>query len=511
MEITSIDLKKETQDKNYQSELVLITKNAGITAFGFFFLNIISFSSNALLTRYLGVDQYGLFVLATRIFDFILIISTLGFANAIVRYVAFYSARNDHSRVKGTIYYSLKILLPFSVFILLSLFFLGEIVSEKLFGKPELTPLIKLLILTLPFSAISIVFLSVLNGLKQIKLTVIIKNFINPSIYIFLVVFVMIFNWGLVGIIWMHVIVAIIASILAFFRARVSYLKKKEDIKPIVEKKELWNFARPLLFIQLFNNTVRLVPIFIMGTILPNSELGIFNVSFKIALLVSFSLDAFYMIFAPVIAELFSKNDRKMIERLNKTVTKWIFSFSLVVFYIILLFTKPLLMIFGNEFIAGFGILIVIASSEVINSSVGLAGNIILMSGRSGIILYNAIFSFLLTTVLCLLLIPGYGALGAAISLAISVVVINIIKLIELYYFEKIHPFKPSFYKPLLSGSIAFLLVYFTFDMIRLNPYIELAIGSISFFLIFILSNWLLKLDDEDNFILNTLLKYFKR
>lgn len=501
----------ENIDGDYRSELSVITRNAGITASGFLILNLFSFISNAMITRYLGADDYGLLVLATRIFDFVLILSSLGFATTIVRHVAYFFARNDHEKVKGTISYSLQVVLTVSIVILTLFFVLSPYISDRVFGRAEISPLLRIVLLSLPFSLISMVYLSALNGLKQIKSAVIIKNFITPAVFTLMVGIVILFNWGLRGLLWIYIFVGIFGAFLAFRSVGKAYLNQKKNIKPIAEKKKLWNFSYPLLFIQVINNIIGLLPIFIIGYYMSNVDVGIFNVSLKIAVIVSFSLNAFSMIFSPVMAELFSVNNHHMISRLYKTVTKWTFSFSLVVFFIILLFPGTLLGIFGPEFAGGVNILLFIAAGELINSGAGLVGSLILMSGRPKVILFNSIFKFLFLIALCLFLIPAYGLAGAGFSVAVSQASINLIRLAELYYFEKIHPFKRSYYKPLLSASISYLLTYLTIKGLEFNPYVELVFGTTLFIFLFMLLNWMLKLDEEDKFVIQKFTNYLRK
>jgi len=505
-------MQTNSADSKYKSELVSITKNAGITATGYLLFKLFSFFSNAIITRNIGASDYGLFVLVTRILDIIIIISSLGFATTIVRHVAYYYARNDHERTKGTVFYSLKIVFIVSIAGLVLFFILSPLISDKLFNRPEISPFLRILLLSLPFSMISMIFLSTLNGLKKIKTTTIIRNIINPVIYILMVGIVILFNWGLTGLMWIYIFTASISAFLAYIHLRKAYLNKVSDHKPFAEKKKLWNFSYPMLFTQLLITITRLVPIFIMSFYLTNADIGIFNVSLKIAVLVSFTLEAFAMIFSPVMAELFSKNDREMIRKLYKTVTKWIFTFSLVIFFIIILFSDTLLSIFGTEFIAGSIVLILIAFGELVNAGAGLVGNLILMSGRPKIIMVNSIFWFIIIVVLCLILIPPMGLKGAAISVAISLAVINLVRLAELYYLEKIHPFKMSYFKPIIAGSMSFFITNLLIGNLNLNNFLELVIGSIFFLILYTLGNWALKLDEEDRFVINIILtKYIKR
>jgi O-antigen/teichoic acid export membrane protein len=148
---------------------------------------------------------------------------------------------------------------------------------------------------------------------------------------------------------------------------------------------------------------------------------------------------------------------------------------------------------------------------ELINAGVGLVGNIIIMSGRPKVALFNAGINFLSIVLLCLFMIPEYGIMGAAFSYAITVALVNLIRLLELYYFEKMHPFKTSFVKPIIAGAIAFALVYPIKNFISLNQYVEMVLGTMLFLLLFVLILWILKFDDEDKYIFSLITGKLKR
>jgi len=238
-----------------------------------------------------------------------------------------------------------------------------------------------------------------------------------------------------------------------------------------------------------------------MGYFLTNKDIGIYNVGFRIAMLVSVSLAAFRLIFSPTISALFAKNNKQLIAQLYKTVTKWIFTVALITFSIIVLFAESILNIFGNEFTTGINVLLLLIMGELVNAAVGLVGNIIVMSGRSKVALFNAGINFVVILTLCYFLIPLYGINGAALSYAITIILINLIRLVELYYFEKMHPFKMSYLKPLIAAVISFMIIYFTINAIDLNQYIEMILGSAVFLSIFVLILWVLKFDSEDKYV----------
>ena len=104
-------------NQEYKFELKNIAINAGIGAFGIVFLNLMAFVNNAIITRTLGADDYGLFVLATNILYFISIISQLGFGSTILRYISYYMGQGTYGKTKGTILYGVKILFIVSLIV----------------------------------------------------------------------------------------------------------------------------------------------------------------------------------------------------------------------------------------------------------------------------------------------------------------------------------------------------------------------------------------------------------
>jgi len=494
----------------YNTELKSITKNAGIGALGILFMNAMAFVNNVVITRILGADSYGLFVLATNVFTFIAIIPQLGFNNTIIRYVSYYTGKGEDAKAKGTILFGFKILLILSLMVLVISFFISPLISESIFERPELTPLLKIILLSLPFAVIAGIFYSSLNGLKLIKYQVLAANILNPLIFFLLIIIVFWAGYRLTGLIWIMVAMGVISLALSYYFLNNNYFKHKRNLQPQIDKKELVNFAIPVYLNQFLNSAIKFAPIFIMGYFLTNKDIGIFNVGFRIAMLVSVSLGAFRLIFSPAISALFAKNNKQLIDQLYKTITKWIFTIALITFCIIILFAEPVLNIFGKEFTTGINVLLLLIFGELINAGVGLVGNIIVMSGRPKVALFNAGINFLTILTLCYLLIPDYGIVGAAFSYALTVVLINLIRLIELYYFEKMHPFKLSYLKPIVAGTIAFAAIYFPKSIIDLNQYVVLIMGSAIFLILFVLILWLFKFDKEDKYVLSLVSKKLK-
>jgi O-antigen/teichoic acid export membrane protein len=95
---------------------------------------------------------------------------------------------------------------------------------------------------------------------------------------------------------------------------------------------------------------------------------------------------------------------------------------SLVLILILLALGKPMLRLFGNDFVSGYYLMFIIAVGLLARAAVGPAERLLNMLGerRSCALVYAG--SFFIDLVLCLALIPWLGIAGAAIASAVALI-----------------------------------------------------------------------------------------
>jgi O-antigen/teichoic acid export membrane protein len=82
------------------------------------------------------------------------------------------------------------------------------------------------------------------------------------------------------------------------------------------------------------------------------------------------------------------------------------------------------------------------------------------MSGRSDLSLLNTILLFIVSIVLDWLLIPSYGLTGAALAGTLALILVNLLRMVQVWLTLRIHPFKWSFVKPIVAGLSSLVLVH---------------------------------------------------
>ena len=127
----------------------------------------------------------------------------------------------------------------------------------------------------------------------------------------------------------------------------------------------------------------------------------------------------------------------------------------------------------------------------------------ILMSGRTKINLVNAVIAAIVNLFLNYLLIPRFGITGAALATGASLIILNILALLEVWVILKIHPYSSKFIKPVIAGLIAFMFYFIISKALAMpvNSLAGFAFSVVSFVFIYILSIWFLKLDEDDKIV----------
>jgi O-antigen/teichoic acid export membrane protein len=139
----------------------------------------------------------------------------------------------------------------------------------------------------------------------------------------------------------------------------------------------------------------------------------------------------------------------------------------------------------------------------LVNVATGICGAILDMTGNTKLKLLNSLVSVGATLGLNLLLIPRWGLLGAAIAALAAAIMVNLLRLVEVFILFRLLPYNMNFIKPVTAGLIAvavstLLHSIHTIDMglfTAMNALILLAVyGGIIF---------LLGISPEDHLILN--------
>lgn len=486
-------------------ELIDVTKKSGMVFVGRIIGMVIGILFSIIVTRYIGANLYGQFMYTYIVIDFFSLVLKLGLDQGLVSFIPKYTDDKYIKKRDSLITFSLFITVLFSLFISVFLFYYSEIIAVHILNNRKLTYTIKILSPLLVFSVVIYVSQGVFRGINKIKFYINAQNLILPIIKLLIIIILSYLGYKLNGLILSVYIATIISSLYLLKKIYKLGLLESLSLQYKNDYIELLKFSFPLMFTGLLVFFLNRTDSFMIGYFLTEDKVGIYNVALKIGTISSFILIAFNTMFAPLIASLYHKGDMKKLANMYRIITKWILGVNLIAFSLILLFSKEIMQIFGNEFIIGSSALVLISIGQVVNAGVGSAGYINIMTGHPEYELYNSILAVGVNIFLNYILIPVYGIEGAAFASLISVGLTNVIKLLLVYKEHKIHPYNIDYLKVISSLLVSFLLVKMLTIYFNYSWQIELVLFSIIFLILFSFVYCIIGLSDDDKIIINAI------
>jgi O-antigen/teichoic acid export membrane protein len=153
-----------------------------------------------------------------------------------------------------------------------------------------------------------------------------------------------------------------------------------------------------------------------------SEEVGVYFAVVKTLALVSFIHYAMSATTAHRFAEYHATGDRVRLSAYVAHAIQWTFWPSLAATVLLLAFGKPLLWLFGPQFVAGYDIMFIAAIGLVVRSAIGPVERLLNMLGHQHICALAYASAFVMNVVLCVMLIPRFGGRGAAAATSLALV-----------------------------------------------------------------------------------------
>ena len=473
-----------------------------------------------MIQRGFGPGPYGLYTLAYAIVTLVSSIFNLGLDNAMVRYTSVYRGKKKPKLLRGlAIFCSALVGVAGMLGALLVYSMLPYIASVR--HSFEIVPILLIMIPIIPLICMQVVWSAGLQGFKEFKWRVLTQRILIPGVLLVLLIPVLVFFHNITSVaiaLLLSIMFCTLISLYFFFRklTGISQQRARE-----YDLREWIGFAAPNFLTSIVDTVLDSVDTVLLAVFaISNVAIGQYGAAIRIAIFVSMPLQSFNTMFSPTIAELYSKGENQKLSAMFKIVTKWALTFSLPIFWIAVLFAEPLLGISGSGFAPAWPLLIALAIGNLINVATGSVGYMLLMTGHQKITFLNSLVAIVFNIVLGVILIPRYGAMGVAIATGVALSVVNLMRLLQVYFFLKMTPFRWDTLKPIgaglisavLTGSFIYLLslTNWTLHLSRVNLSIELALIPV-FIVLYVGLIALFRISPEDQIVLDALRRKLKR
>ncbi|HXI08632.1 MAG: oligosaccharide flippase family protein [Bradyrhizobium sp.] len=176
----------------------------------------------------------------------------------------------------------------------------------------------------------------------------------------------------------------------------------------------------PILLVEGFYLLLSYTDVLVLQQFRSSEEVGIYFAVVKTLALVSFIHYAMSATTAHRFAEYNAQGDKQRLAAYVTHAIQWTFWPSLAATLALLAFGKPLLWLFGPQFVVGYDIMFIAAIGLVVRAAIGPVERLLNMLGHQHICALAYALAFAMNLALCVALVPRFGGHGAAAATTIS-------------------------------------------------------------------------------------------
>lgn len=166
----------------------------------------------------------------------------------------------------------------------------------------------------------------------------------------------------------------------------------------------------------------------LLGTLATTEDVAQYRVCARLTALIAFGLAAVSAVQSPVISRLYHAGS---IQDLETLVRKGALLCLLIALPLVAVMTVApqtlLLILFGSEYRDAATVLIILSLGQLANAAFGILGVLLNMTGHERCTLIGVFVALSASVLLNLVLVPQYGAIGAAIAQSLSLLTWNVI------------------------------------------------------------------------------------
>ena len=390
-----------------------------------FLIRVISagmaYVSQIMLARWMGSSDYGIYV---YVWTWVLLLGTMldfGISASAQKIIPEYRARGEDALLRGFLSGSRWMVAAASTLVALALAGLVHLLSPWI--EPNTIVPLYVGCATLPAFVVANTQDGIARSHDWMRLGLMPQFIVRQSLIIGFTAgaFMLGFKLGAT--------IAMLASMAAVYGAMIGQmilLNRRLGQQPIAAGPKTYDCrgwlatSLPILLVESFYLLLSYTDVLVLQQFRSSEEVGVYFAVVKTLALVSFIHYAMSASTAHRFTEYHVAGDR---ERLSAYVTysiKWTFWPSLAATLILLAMGKPLLWLFGPQFVAGYDIMFIAAIGLVVRAAIGPVERLLNMLGHQNICALAYALSFVLNLVLCVLLVPKFGGRGAAASLSIA-------------------------------------------------------------------------------------------
>jgi O-antigen/teichoic acid export membrane protein len=396
-----------------------------------------NFAIQILIVRYLSVSDFGAFAYALSLVSLGYTIATCGMDRAVTRFVPMYLERKEYDKLFGTLAVVCSVVVSLGIAIALGLQVLSSL-SGAFVDNPQASAILSVLIFLVPFQAVDDLLVGLFAVLANPKAIFLRRNVLAPALKLAVVV-LLVLSQGTVlflaaGYLMATAIgVAICVGMLARELRSHDLVRHFSRHRIHLPWREIFAFTGPLLISDLVFVAMNSVTVVVLEHYRGLDAVAAYRAQQPIAAVNQMVLASFSTLFTPMAARMFARQDYEGVNHLYWRTAMWIAVLSFPIFALTCSLAGPTTeVLLGARYRDSAVLLALLAFGYYFNAALGFNGLTLKIYGRLHYVVVISLASVAVSLMATLVLIPRYGALGAAAGTCVAMVAHNILKQVGL-------------------------------------------------------------------------------
>lgn len=400
----------------------------------------------------LGKSGLGLLAIATVVNMLVSETADLGMDFGLIRHATVWIDRGRPEIARGLMWGALRRVAVGATLYALTLEAISGPLLRDVIGQPDAVTPLRILALGIPFSALTDILVAALKARQTVLESSVILQFVGPGSRFGLALVA----WAVGGGVEMFAVTFVIAEVstlvIAFLITRRVVLTGLSRSDP-AELRAMMRYSLPLSLNRALLYSNNQTEILILGVFGTPAMVGVFQVCSQLALVTSAILAAIGAIFSPVVAAAFGHNDRPRVQALYQLSTRWSLMIGFPLFLFVVGHAGLLTQTLGIR--EGATALVILSFGRLVDLATGSVAAVLMVAGHARLSLFNSLLFLGLSLAFDALLIPPFGLTGAACASAASLVIINVVRVGQVWHYLQIQPVQRALGRVVAAALVA--------------------------------------------------------
>lgn len=397
---------------------VLMGRSALVHLVGMAVSGVLGIAVTVGLSRRLGFDDLGLYVLGFGGLVLVATVTGTGLNTAALHFAANHKARGQHRRADAYAWWAVVLAGGLGTVGAVGFWALSPTVASLL-GEPRLTPVLAAMAWGIPLYSVMHVSAGALRGARAIAPAILAPHVLYPVVNFTAIAGVLLFVPDLMLVVYGTLFALAVSAgtgllfLLREFPRKLSTVPLQGFIK----------YGAGNVMVQVMNYGVLWIGVYVLGFFLASSEVGFFRAAGHTAIMLTLVLEGLGSLYAPLSSGLFARADLDRLDEVTKSVARIAFFVTALISIPAVLAPETVLAPFGQNIGPAVPAFAVLALAHTVAAVIGPASWTLVTGERLDLAIMAKGPAIAASAGLCWALIPPFGIMGAAVATATAIVV----------------------------------------------------------------------------------------